>query len=239
VIEAVLFDLDDTLHDDTLTYRRAAERVARDVARERGVPSETLLRSYVDAADAFWVGLSAPSLGTRIAPLRERMWNGALLAAGIDDPPLARRCAVDFNRYRTDYLELWPGALELLVDLRRRGYKLAMITNGFAETHREKIAILKLEDAFDEIFIADEVGMIKPDPRLFQLAADRLGVAPESCAMVGDRFDRDVRGGHAAGMFTVWMNVRDELVPEDGPQPGAIVANIREVEGVLPLARKR
>ncbi len=238
MIDAVLFDLDDTLHDDTLTYRRAAERVAQEVARERGVSAESLLGAYVAAADAFWVRLSPSSLGTPLASLREQMWNDALRAEGIEDPALARRSAVDYNRYRRDYLELWPGALELLDGLRRRGCKLAMITNGFAETHREKIAILKLEDAFDEIFIADEVGMLKPDPRLFRLAAERLGVAPERCAMVGDRFERDVRGGHAAGMFTVWMNVRDELVPPEGPQPDAIVANIREVEGVLPLARK-
>jgi putative hydrolase of the HAD superfamily len=238
MIDAVLFDLDDTLHDDTLTYRRAAEQVAREVSGERGVSAEALLRSYVDQSDAFWVRLTPSSLGTPLASLRERMWNAALVAEGIDDPALAERCARDYNRYRAGFLELWPGAIELLDGLRRRGCKLAMITNGFAETHREKIAILKLEDAFDEIFIADEVGMLKPDPRLFRLAAERLGVAPERCAMVGDRFERDVRGGHSAGMFTVWMNVRDERVPPEGPQPDAIVSNIREVEGVLPLSRK-
>jgi putative hydrolase of the HAD superfamily len=239
VIEAVLFDLDDTLHDDTQTYRRAAERVAQEIARGNGVSAEALRRSYVEQADAFWVQLGASSLGTPLVSLRERMWHAALVAQGIDDPELARRCAADYNRYRTEYLELWPGAIDLLTSLRKRGCRLAMITNGFAETHREKIAILQLEDAFDEIFIADEVGMLKPDPRLFRLAADRLGVAPERCAMVGDRFERDVRGGHSAGMFTVWMNVRDEAVPPEGPQPGAIVTNIRDVEGVLPLARKR
>jgi putative hydrolase of the HAD superfamily len=107
-----------------------------------------------------------------------------------------------------------------------------------AETHREKIVLLELEDAFDEIFIADEVGMVKPDPRLFRLAAQRLGVAPERCAMVGDRYERDVRGAHDAGMFTVWMNVRNESVPPNAPAPGAIVATIGDVEAVLPLASK-
>jgi putative hydrolase of the HAD superfamily len=238
-VEAVLFDLDDTLHDDTQTYRRAAERVAREVALERGVSAEALMRSFVEQSDAFWVRLTASSLGTRLVSLRERMWNAALVAEGIDEPGLAQRCAHDYNVYRRDFLELWPGAIELLVALRARGCKLAMITNGFAETHREKIAILQLEDAFDEIFIADEVGMLKPDPRLFRLAAERLAVPPERCAMVGDRFERDVWGGHAAGMFTVWMNVRDERVPLGGPQPDAIVTSILEVEGVLPLARKR
>ena len=121
--------------------------------------------------------------------------------------------------------------------LRARGLKLAMITNGMAETHRDKIAILKLEAAFDEIFIADEVGMIKPDVRLFELAAARLGVAPNECAMVGDRLERDVRGARDAGMFTVWMNVREETVPPAGPHPDATVFSIVDVEAALPFAR--
>jgi putative hydrolase of the HAD superfamily len=239
MIDAVLFDLDDTLHDDTQTYRRAAERVASEVAAERGVSAAALLASYATQADEFWIRLTPAALGTPLASLRERMWYAALRSEGIDDAALAERCGVDYNQYRRDYLELWPGALDILTRLRADGYRLAMITNGFAETHREKIALLQLENAFDEILIADEVNLLKPDPDIFLLAAKRLGVAPERCAMVGDRFDRDVIGGHAAGMFTVWMNVRDERVPAGGPQPSAIVTNIREVEGVLPLARKR
>ncbi len=237
MIDAVLFDLDDTLHDDTRTFRRAAERVARETALERNVSAERLLATYAAQADAFWVQLTHEALGTPLVRLREQMWSAALRTEGIDDDALAARCASDYNRYRRDFLELWPGALALLTGLRERGCKLAMITNGFAETHREKIAILQLEDAFDEIFIADEVGMLKPDPRLFRLAAERLGVRPERCAMVGDRFERDVRGGHAAGMFTVWVNVRDECVPAGGPQPDAIVGGIGDVEGVLPFAK--
>ena len=111
------------------------------------------------------------------------------------------------------------------------------MTNGFAETHREKIGLLRLETAFDEIFIADEVGMMKPDPRLFRLAAERLGVGARACAMVGDRFERDVTGAQAAGMYAVWMNVRGEQLPAGATAPDATVAGLAEVEGVLPLAR--
>ncbi|MDQ2858344.1 MAG: HAD-IA family hydrolase [Candidatus Eremiobacteraeota bacterium] len=238
MIEAVLFDLDDTLHDDTLTYRRAAERVAGDVARERGIDARVLLQAYVALAEAFWQTLSADMFGTPLVGVRGRMWRSALEAVAIDDAELAERSGAAYNRYRREYLQLWPGAPELLARLRVRGMKLALITNGFAETHREKLELLRLEDAFDEVFIADEVGLLKPDPRIFALAAERLGVAAPACAMVGDRFERDIRGAQEAGMFTVWMNVRDEAVPPGAAPPNAIVARIDEVEGVLPLARK-
>jgi putative hydrolase of the HAD superfamily len=229
----VLFDLDDTLHDDTRAYHLAARRVANDVARERSVDAEALFAAYLAQAEAFWHGLSPAAFEVPLAGLRERMWHAALLAVGIDDLALARRCGPEYNEYRRGYLELWPGALELLVSLRARGYKLAMITNGMAETHRDKIALLRLEDAFDEIFIADEVGMVKPDVRLFRLAAERLGIPPERCAMVGDRYDRDIAGAHDAGMLTIWMNVRNERVPPGGREPDAVVTDIAHVGAAL------
>ena len=239
MIEAVLFDLDDTLHDDTLAFHSAAERVANEVAAERSIDPRALYAAYIAEAEAFWKSLSPDAFGSPLAGLRARMWATALRSVGIDDVALAEQCGAAYNDYRRQYLRLWPGALELLVSLRARGCKLGLITNGMAETHREKIVLLELEGAFDEIFIADEVGMVKPDPRLFQLAARRLGVPPERCAMVGDRYERDVRGAHDAGMFTVWMNVRHETVPANAPAPGAIVTTIGEVEAALRLAPKK
>jgi len=238
MIEGVLFDLDDTLHDDTRAYRQAAECVAREVARERGVDAARLMDAYVAEAEAFWIALSPAALGQPLVGLRARMWGTALQSVGLDDAALAARCGAAYNDYRRRYLELWPGALDLLASLRRRDCKLGMITNGMAETHREKIALLRLEDAFDEIFIADEVGLVKPDVRLFRLAAERLGLPVERCAMVGDRYERDIRGAHDAGMFTVWMNVRNETVPAASPAPDRIVSRIDEVEAALPLAAK-
>jgi putative hydrolase of the HAD superfamily len=234
-LQAVLFDLDDTLHDDTHTYRRAAELVAEDLAAERGIDARALFEAYVAESDRFWKTLSSEMLGLSLTGLRVTMWGAALRAVGIDDAALAERSAVLYNEHRRGLLKLWPGVLELLAGLRARGCRIGLLTNGFAETHREKLVLLQLEDAFDEVFIADEVGMVKPDPRLFRYACDKLGAAPEASAMVGDRFDRDIRGAHAVGLYTVWMNVRDEAVPPEGPQPDAIVHTVAEIEGALPL----
>jgi HAD superfamily hydrolase (TIGR01549 family) len=238
-LAAVLFDLDDTLHDDTATYQRAAERVAQDVAAERGVDAGALFAAYVRQAESFWINLAPEQLGTPLVGLRARMWLAALRDVGIDDAALAERCGQSYNRYRKNHLKLWPGALELLVALRERGLKLGLVTNGFAETHREKLVLLNLEEAFDEIFIADEIGMIKPDPRLFRLACERLGAEPAASAMVGDRYERDVRGAHEVGLYTVWLNVRDEKVPAGAPQPDAIVSSIGAVHAALPLPPRR
>lgn len=234
-LAAVFFDLDDTLHDDTATYQRAAERVANDVARRHACDASVLFDAYVAQAQRFWHELSPEQLGSPLVDVRARLWAAARASVGLHDAALASICADRYNGYRRESLTLWPGALDLLTRLRARGLQLGLITNGFAETHREKIALLALENAFDEVFIADEVGLLKPDPRLFRLAAERLGVQPEACAMVGDRPERDIHGAHAVGMFTVWVNVRGEELPALGPLPDAVVTAIDAVEAALPV----
>jgi len=230
---AVLFDLDDTLHDDSLAYRRAAERAAADGARESGADVRALFLAYVARAERFWHELTARTLETKLVAMREAMWTGALADCGVDDAELGARLAFAYNRYRADVLELWPGVLDMLAHLRAAGLKIGIVTNGFSETHREKIALLGLEHAVDGTFIADEIGRVQPDPEFFFHAARELGVAPADCAVVGDRYDRDITGAHAAGMFAIWLDVRAEGAPAGKRPPDATVVEIGDVEALL------
>jgi putative hydrolase of the HAD superfamily len=232
-VEAVLFDLDDTLHDDTYAFTSAAEMVAHEIAAEHGVDALALKDAYIAEAEGFWTRLTPDQLQTKMSGLRERMWHSALAGFGLGDHALATRSADRYNHYRRTYLTLFPGALDLLRTLRARGVKVGMLTNGFAETHRDKIAVLELSDEFDAIFIADEVGMIKPDPLLFAYACAKLGRPPARSAMVGDRYERDVRGALDAGLYTIWMNVHRAALPAGAPPPHVTVDDLAGVRAVL------
>ncbi len=235
-IDVVLFDLDDTLHDDTFAFHRASERVAAEVAKERGVDARRLDAAYIAEANGFWSRLSVDDLSVNIGNVRKELWRRALADAGIEDDALAARCAQRYNDYRRAHFTLYPGALELLRSLRERGKRIALVTNGFAETHNDKITILKLRDVLDAVFIADEIGMVKPDPQLFVRACQTLGSAPEHGAMIGDRYERDIRGAVEAGLFTVWINVRGENLPPGAPPPDAVCSTIGEVGEILERA---
>ncbi len=233
-IEIVLFDLDDTLHDDTFAYRSAAEEVAREVAAEHGIDALALMDAYIAEAEGFWHRLTADDLKVKLASIRASMWQSALESVGAGgDPDLARISAERYNAYRTKYFTLFPGAVDLLRALRERGVKLGIVTNGLSETHREKIALLQISEYFDAIFLSDEVGMVKPDPLLFAHACRTLGGAPARSAMVGDRYDRDIRGALDAGLYTIWLNVRDESLPPGATPPDATVASIVEAGRIL------
>ncbi len=232
-IELALFDLDDTLHDDTHAYSSAAEEVAREVAAEHGIDALALKAAYIAESEGFWHRLSPLDLKVKLTTLRETMWQSALESVGVDDAEVAQRSAERYNAYRTKYFTLFPGSVELLRALRERGMKLGIVTNGLSETHREKIAVLRLSEYFDAIFLSDEVGMVKPDPLLFAHACRTLGGAPAHAAMVGDRYDRDIRGAQEAGLFTIWLNVRSEELPPGATPPDATCGSIADVARIL------
>lgn len=233
-IRTVLFDLDDTLHDDTLAFTSAAEDVAREVAAEHGIDALALKAAYIAEAEGFWKQLTADQARVKMTRLRARLWGNALQTVGLRDTEVAERSAVNYHRYRQRYFSLYPGALNLLRDLKAKGKRLGLVTNGVSETHREKIALLQITEYFDAIFLSDEVGMVKPDPLLFAHACEKLESSPAYSAMVGDRYDRDIAGALAAGLYTILVNVHDEPVPRDVPQPHAVVSSIAEVAPLLP-----
>lgn len=231
--DAVLFDLDDTLHDDSYAYRTAAEEVAAEIAAEHGVDALALKTAYIAEAEGFWHRLSSAHLQERLAGTRARMWRTALESVGIADDALAEQSAQRYNRYRDAHLTLFPGAMDLLRALRDRGCKLGLLTNGFSETHRDKIATLQIGEYFDAIFMPDEVGMLKPDPLLFAHACTTLRSAPACSAMIGDRYERDIRGAKTAGLSTIWMNVHGGSVPPGAPEPDVTVTGIAGVRAAL------
>jgi HAD superfamily hydrolase (TIGR01509 family) len=235
-IDTVLFDLDDTLHDDSTAYKKAARRVADDVAAARGIDAQRLFAAYVAEANGFWKKLSQEHLTMPIHDARTQMWSDALVASGVPlDLALAQQCADDYGRYRNEVLELFPGALDLVLALRERGCTIGIVTNGFAATHHEKVDLLGLRPYIDGLFLADEMNMVKPNPEIFRHVCRTLGSVPERTAMVGDRYDRDIIGAASVGLFTVLIDLHAIPLPDGAVPPDAVVNDVGQVLGVLPL----
>ncbi|HEV2037147.1 MAG TPA: HAD-IA family hydrolase, partial [Candidatus Eremiobacteraceae bacterium] len=211
-IRAIFFDLDDTLLDDTISSERSAALVAAELAGDRGISPDQLAVAYMEAAMGFWEQLSPGAPKPPAGAIRPTLWRAALGRYGIDDPDLAKRLAARYDAVRIERVELFPETLPVLHALHGR-YKMAIITNGFAETHEAKIARLELARFFDAVVLAGEMELAKPDPAAFQHAMDALAVSAAESVMVGDRFDRDIVGAQAAGMRAVWVNSRNETMP--------------------------
>jgi HAD superfamily hydrolase (TIGR01549 family) len=120
----------------------------------------------------------------------------------------------------TQRADLIPGASELIQTLKRRGYTLALVADGYPGTYRNVLSQHGLYECFDVFAISEEVGVVKPDARMFAHALDRLGIAPHAYAhtiMVGNHLERDIKGANALGMISVWLNwaPRRSKIPAD------------------------
>ncbi|HMO59891.1 MAG TPA: HAD family hydrolase [Roseiflexaceae bacterium] len=110
----------------------------------------------------------------------------------------------------TQRAALLPGAAELITTLRRRGYPLALVADGYAATYTNVLGRqYGLLDAFRTLAISELVGVEKPHARMFTTALDALGIAAAdygATMMVGNYLARDVYGANALGMISVWID---------------------------------
>ncbi|WP_170957606.1 HAD family hydrolase [Bacillus cereus] len=85
-------------------------------------------------------------------------------------------------------------------------FKIGIITNG--STHRQKAKIINtnLNNYFDTIIISEEVGLSKPDKRIFELALNKLNVQPEDVLFIGDDLEKDIAGCQNANINGIWFN---------------------------------
>ena len=111
--------------------------------------------------------------------------------------------------------DFWAGErvdvrlLDFIRSLRPR-YKTALISNAWSRA-RDTFTRNGICDVMDEVIISSEVGLMKPDPRIFRLAAERLRVEPAECLFVDDKAD-NLAGARAAGMHPIAFRDTDQCI---------------------------
>ena len=126
---------------------------------------------------------------------------------------VARQFGERFHCVRDADVEFFPGALETLDELRSRGVRLALITNGQAEAQRGKIEKFDLARRFEHIQIEGELGFGKPDERAYRHALTALNVSPAQCWIVGDNLEWEVAAPQRIGIYAVWLDSRRVGLP--------------------------
>ncbi|MCO4164909.1 pyrimidine 5'-nucleotidase [Citrobacter youngae] len=125
-----------------------------------------------------------------------------------------------------------PGAVSLLNAIRGKA-KIGIITNGFTALQQIRLERTGLRDYFDLLVISEQVGVAKPDPRIFDHALEQAGNPDRSrVLMVGDTAESDILGGINAGLSTCWLNTHHREQPA-GIQPTWTVTSLSELEQLL------
>jgi HAD superfamily hydrolase (TIGR01509 family) len=203
-VRAVLFDAGGTLiHVDGERVCRAAGVRFEDAAFRRAEADavaavRALVLARPDSQDAERIPLYFDTL---------------LSGLGVREPAERRRAAGEVaGEHRRS--NLWSrraeGSVETLGSLRRRGYRVAVISNADGRV-RGLLEAAGLAPHLEFVVDSAEVGLEKPDSRIFHAATDRLGLPPAACAYVGDIYEIDVVGAEGAGLVPVLIG--------EGPAP--------------------
>lgn len=103
-----------------------------------------------------------------------------------------------------------PTARETLIELSKRGYKTALLTN-WDQRVRRVVQETDFADFFDQLFVSSEIGHEKPDREIFEYCQIKLGLAPSQILHIGDSLQHDIEGAKAAGWQAIRITSETEL----------------------------
>jgi putative hydrolase of the HAD superfamily len=231
-LKAILFDVDDTLCATTEFAQRARRNAVRAmVAAGLEHSEEEVLAELGEVINEF-------------SSNYEHHFDKLLLRLDLDGPrgeraPLNRALVVAAGvaAYHDTKLREWwpfPGVRELFAELQQAGVRLGIITHGLAVKQAEKLIRLELTQYLDPqaIFISDQIGISKPNPKLYQTALRELGLEPGEAMYVGDSPANDIAPPKSLGMITVWARAAAKAQLE-GERPDHVIESFDDLRRLL------
>jgi len=205
-----LFDLDRTLWDFDTNARNNIFSLLDDY--DITDDKQGFFDNYDKINHALWAEYEKGAI-TKAVLKSERFYRTIKLY-GIDN----REISEEFGDKYLDRMPLqnalMPNTMEVLTELKKRGCKMAIITNGFKEVQYKKLERSGIARFFDAVMISEEQGVNKPCPVIFKRALNAIGGEKERTIMVGDDFANDIEGAMIFGIDQFFYNYHS--VPCDG-----------------------
>ncbi len=203
MIKLIIFDIDNTLTD---------------FIRMKDASIDAAIEAMIDA------GLMFPPERIREEIYRiyeeegieyQKVFNQLLLnLIGEVDYKMLAAGIVGYRRAREASLVLYPHVKVTLIELMKRGLKLAVISDAPRQEAWLRLCYLQLHHMFDIVLTHEDTGEYKPSPAPFELVLERMGIAPEEAMMIGDWPERDIVGASELGIRTVFARYGDTFGTE-------------------------
>ena len=208
----VMIDLDNTLNDRAAALGRWLE----DFCSARDLPADA--GRWILANDADGYGDRRAVFGS----IRDRFG----LDDSVDDLLATYRLGI------REHLREVPGAADCLRRLRAAGATTVIVSNGTGEAQQFKIDALGFRQLVDGVVVSGQAGVAKPDPRIFELAAEAVDADLDGSWVVGDSAAHDIEGAKRLGLRSIWIR-RGRSWPAPTPGPTAIVDRLDEVAPII------
>jgi len=141
--------------------------------------------------------------------------------------------------------ELIPGAGDLMHQLKQRGYPLALVADGFAESFINNLRPQDVYQVFDVYAVSEILGIEKPHPDIFNYALNQLHIDPADYGkvlMFGNNLERDIKGANLLGLISVWLDWsprRSKIPADDSEVPQFTIKQPLELLNIIDLLEQR
>jgi putative hydrolase of the HAD superfamily len=213
-------DLDNTLYD----FSTVQEAACRAVIRVIGAGDyKSLIRAFL---------FSTHGVESQEA-IREYLYE-----VGIFDEAVFTIVCNEYAQKKAEILVPFPGVIESINRIHKSGIKIGAITNASSHHARNRITQLGLQALIPVLVSPDVCGLRKPDPTMFQKAADEMDLSVSSICMVGDNLVNDIAPAQIIGMYTVYARYGDRLPAEYAGDaiPDAIIDSFPGILDILGLS---
>jgi putative hydrolase of the HAD superfamily len=243
-IDAVLFDLDDTLLDwsqPTLSWEDQMRPRVNNIYDRLASAGYTLpereqfFRRFMKQLQDTWEAAKAaawvlPSLADVIIGC---LTGCEIEVAGVDTDDLMRA----FDWQPVPGVVPFDDTIHVLQELHRQGYRLGLITNSIFPMWMRDVELQahNLLEYFDVRVASGDVGYLKPHPFIYEHTLKLMGTTPERAVFVGDRPVNDIAGANKVGMVSVLMTPSHLDRPLDGVQPHYTITSLTELLAILQI----
>lgn len=190
-LKAVIFDLDDTLYSEKEYVKSGYQKVAK------------VLPQISNVEEKLW----------ELFESKKPAIDELLAQEKIQSEKIKQECLLAY-RQQVPEIHLYEGVMEMLIELRGKGLKLGIITDGRPEGQRAKIQALGLESFVDHIIITDELGgpvFRKPNMTAFQIMKEKMNVLYDEMCYIGDNIKKDFIAPEKLGIRSIWFKNTDGL----------------------------
>ncbi|WP_299089407.1 HAD family hydrolase [uncultured Metabacillus sp.] len=220
-IEAVFFDLDDTLYDQLTPFGLALEFCKVEAST---LNIEELFKRVRYFSDVLWKLHTKGQMS--LEALRVERLTNAFKDFDLNITKEQALAIQERYEYEQQQIQAFPGIIEIIKDLQKNKSVVGILTNGPVHHQMNKIIALKLDQVIPKelIFISDGIGIAKPDKRIFEYVQRQIKIKPDKCCYIGDTWENDIAPSIEAGWNCIWFNHRNRE-PQSIHTPNKIITD--------------
>lgn len=227
MLKAVIFDLDDTLYEYEYLNEQAINAVCKKFSHILNVSEKRVF-------DAFEYGkYQTKNTMHDCASRHNRMIYFQKTSEYLNLNPVEYTFSMyeTYWNYILENMKLYPGVLQLFKRLKDNQIKIAICTDLTVNIQHKKLKKLDIWKYLDVLVTSEEADAEKPDPRMFKLVLQKLGIEATEALYVGDSIKKDIIGADSMGIKPIWFNAKECQIGL--PKKYLIVKSFSELEKVI------